>query len=459
MEERKNPGKIIPFTSIAAKLLAKRNAELIECKRERRPVALLAERCKGRDPADWTGYTPMGYEPEESDKKTWLGYRPARRLKKKVSYDDLGPLYCKKMKTLLSCAGKLRLRFDNEGYDTWERNWRLMAIIAFNSGFCASKEDCEYIQLQAAGGGNPELETHENWGRVINRLNKALGTNVTADEVYKYRLNESEARIGGYNPEFKSDQDAVTRQYIKELDCIDYIKCIVRYNRPRPGKAPKKQKRRIGQRKPTEDDKRVTAACDITCVATSFKEAREMIYNNAPLLKRCVVHEDGTLEIDMGEMPVVVIRSTHGLRFRNKAMPLVYILFGPKCPKSLRNKYTEYARRFVFYERIVRDNHYVYTHEPERDLLRYIDLVAVSADYWAKNPEVRFRTNELEVSGQKINRSCVFEGTLFIRPDGQIRYKDPKGVQTEWEPDPAVNPGGVSTVSKTLPVKPEGEGE
>ena len=113
----------------------------------------------------------------------------------------------------------------------------------------------------------------------------------------------------------------------------------------------------------------------------------------------------------------------------------------------------------MFYERIVRDNHYVYTHEPERDLLRYIDLVAVSADYWAKNTEVRFRTNELEVSGQKINRSCVFEGTLFIKPDGQIRYKDPKGVQTEWELDPAVNPGGISTVSKALPVKPVGEGE
>ena len=116
MEERKNPGKIIPFTSIAAKLLAKRDAEVIEYKRERQPVALLAERCNGRDFTGWTGYTPMGYEPEESDKRTWLGYRPARRLKKKVSYDDLGPLYSKKMKMLLSCAGKLRRRFDTEGY-------------------------------------------------------------------------------------------------------------------------------------------------------------------------------------------------------------------------------------------------------------------------------------------------------------------------------------------------------
>ena len=103
---------------------------------------------------------------------------------------------------------------------------------------------------------------------------------------------------------------------------------------------------------------------------------------------------------------------------------------------------------------LFKDNKYVYTHEPERDLLRYIDLVAVSADYWVKNPEMRFRTNEFEVTGQKINRSCVFEGTLFIRPDGQIRYKDPKGVHTDWEIDPAVNPNGIPTVSKSLPIKP-----
>lgn len=451
MGDQKNPGKVIPFTSIAAKQLDK---QAVEAQESKRPIALLAERCEEQKSDGWINYVPMKYEPEESDKKTWLNYKPAKKLKKKVSYDDLKPLYQKKMKTLLGYAHKLRRRFDCEGYDTQERNWRLMAIIAFNSGFWACKDDCEYTQFQAVGGSNWDLKKRENWIRVINRLNKALGTNVTADEVYDYRLNENEVRIGKYNPEFKSNQDAVTEQYVKELDCIDYIKCIVRYDKPCPNKAPKKQKRRIGPRRISDDDKRVVAACSITCVATSFKEAYDAIYDNVPLLERCTIHKDGTLEIDMKEMPVVVIRSTHGLRFRNKTMPLVYILFGPKCPKSLRNKYTEYARRFVFHERIVRDNKYVYTHEPERDLLRYIDLVAVSADYWVKNPEMRFRTNEFEVAGQKINRSCVFEGTLFIKPDGQIRYKDPKGVQTDWEIDPAVNPNGIPIVSKSLPIKP-----
>lgn len=440
--------KVAPFTSIVDKQDAR--------KREyRQPVALLAERCENSE-SDWTNYVPMKYEPEDTDKVSWLDYKPLKKLKEKVSYDDLRSVYARKMKTLINYAPKLRQRFDGEKYSVQERNWRLMAIIAFNSGYWMSKDDCEYTQFRAIGGRNWDLKKRKSWIKVVNRLNNMLGTNVTADDIYEYRLHENEDRVGKYSPEFKQNPTAVTEQYIKELDCIDYIKGIVRYSKKGKKKAlGTKQKRKIGKRRISKNDRLIVAEYNITYVETSFLYVYNAMYEDYDLLKRCIIHDDGTLEINMAEMPIMMVRSTHGLRFRNKTMPLVYILFGPKCPEALHDKYTEYARRFVFHERIVKDNKYVYTDEPYRDLLRYIDLAAASIDYWVKNPEVRYRTNEQEMKGKKRTLPSAFEGTLFIRPDGSISYKDPDGVQTEWEEDPALNSKGNPEVSEALPVEEE----
>ncbi len=451
----KNTGpKVRPFTSMVAKQLAKQAVEAQEIKQ---PVALLPERCEEQD-----SDTMVQYEPFEHEKKSWLHYEPLKKLKLKASYEDLRSTYIRKMKALVHNAEILRQRFDNENYSEIARNRRVAEIIAFNSGFWANKDDCEYTQYQATGGKKWDPKGRLNWIRTVDKLNEKLGTTLTADDLYDYRRNESRESIGNYGPEFKANADAITAQYNKDLEFIDYINGIVRYKHERVKKAPKKQKRKIGERKISKADELVIAERNITCVVTSYKELYDVLPNHIKLLEQCVIHNDGTLEINMSEIPVIVIRSKHGLRIRNKKMPLVFILFGPKCTLALRGKYKDYAKKYTFYERIVKDNGYILTSEPQMHLVRYQDLSPASADYWMNNPDTRYFTNmdrELEEGEEKEkhNRSGVFEGTLYVRPNGQIRYKGVDGKMTEWEDDPAADAKDAKTCSTEEELKADKE--
>lgn len=184
--------------------------------------------------------------------------------------------------------------------------------------------------------------------------------------------------------------------------------------------------------KMSKEVRQVALSAGKTYYATSFADLYDIITKESEFNGRYKKNDNGTISINMTEIPLTMIRSKYGLTKIDKDQSLVYILFGTnKGNSEAISQYMKYKLGSIFLEKY-HSNQILKSY-----YIDYYSLRPCGLKYWWINGNVRFvteREEKTEIGSKDSNVEITIsqdgECTLFIN-----------GRPFESEIDPAVNPG------------------
>lgn len=192
----------------------------------------------------------------------------------------------------------------------------------------------------------------------------------------------------------------------------------------------------------SEEVMKVAASTKRTYIAGSFEEVYELVTTRNDFEGRYEKNPDGTISINMADIPLTMVRAMYGLRVIDDAQPLVYIVFGPNGGNDKVIK--DHAKQEL--DLFLRNSH------EEKELqemhIGYYDLRPCGLEYWWTNVSKRFVSKKDNEAVDKVRNS---NATLVLSRDGECVLMT-EGFESEPEIDPAVNPGNAPV---TAPIEDE----
>ena len=192
----------------------------------------------------------------------------------------------------------------------------------------------------------------------------------------------------------------------------------------------------------SEEVMKVAASTKRTYIAGSFEEVYELVTTRNDFEGRYEKNPDGTISINMADIPLTMVRAMYGLRAVDDSQPLVYIVFGPNGgnDKVIRDHAKQELDLFL------RNSH----EEKELQEMRigYYDLRPCGLEYWWTNVSKRFVSKKDNEAVDKVRNS---NATLILSRGGECALAT-DGFESEPEIDPAVNPGNAPV---TAPIEDE----
>ena len=192
----------------------------------------------------------------------------------------------------------------------------------------------------------------------------------------------------------------------------------------------------------SEEVMKVAASTKRTYIAGSFEEVYELITTRNDFEGRYEKNPDGTISINMADIPLTMVRAMYGLRAVDDSQPLVYIVFGPNGGNDKVIK--DHAKQEL--DMFLKNSH------DEKELqemhIGYYDLRPCGLEYWWTNVSKRFVSKKDNEAVDKVRNS---NATLVLSRDGECVLMT-EGFESEPEIDPAVNPGNAPV---TAPIEDE----
>ena len=192
----------------------------------------------------------------------------------------------------------------------------------------------------------------------------------------------------------------------------------------------------------SEEVMKVAASTKRTYIAGSFEEVYELVTTRNDFEGRYEKNPDGTISINMADIPLTMVRAMYGLRVVDDSQPLVYIVFGPNGGNDKVIK--DHAKQEL--DLFLRNSH------EEKELqemhIGYYDLRPCGLEYWWTNVSKRFVSKKDNEAVDKVRNS---NATLVLSRDGECVLMT-EGFESEPEIDPAVNPGNAPV---TAPIEDE----
>lgn len=192
----------------------------------------------------------------------------------------------------------------------------------------------------------------------------------------------------------------------------------------------------------SEEVMKVAASTKRTYIAGSFEEVYELVTTRNDFEGRYEKNPDGTISINMADIPLTMVRAMYGLRAVDDSQPLVYIVFGPNGGNDKVIK--DHAKQEL--DLFLRNSH------EEKELqemhIGYYDLRPCGLEYWWTNVSKRFVSKKDNEAVDKVRNS---NATLVLSRDGECVLST-DSFESEPEIDPAVNPGNAPV---TAPIEDE----
>lgn len=192
----------------------------------------------------------------------------------------------------------------------------------------------------------------------------------------------------------------------------------------------------------SEDVVKVAQSTKRTYIAGSFEEVYNLVTTRNDFQGRYEKNPDGTISINMAEIPLTMIRAMYGLRVIDDSQPLVYIVFGPVGGNDKAIK--DHAKQEL--DMFLRNSH------EEKELqemhIGYYDLRPCGLEYWWTNVSKRFVSKRDDEAADNVRNS---NAVITISSDGDCILMV-NGEESELEMDPAVNPGNSPV---TVPIEDE----
>lgn len=192
----------------------------------------------------------------------------------------------------------------------------------------------------------------------------------------------------------------------------------------------------------SEEVMKVAASIKRTYIAGSFEEVYELVTTRNDFEGRYEENPDGTISINMADIPLTMVRAMYGLRAVDDSQPLVYIVFGPnggndKVIKDHAKQELDLFLRNSREEKELQEMH-----------IGYYDLRPCGLEYWWTNVSKRFVSKKDNEAVDKVRNG---NATLVLSRDGEcVLVTD--SFESEPEIDPAVNPGNAPV---TAPMEDE----
>lgn len=192
----------------------------------------------------------------------------------------------------------------------------------------------------------------------------------------------------------------------------------------------------------SEEVMKVAASTKRTYIAGSFEEVYELVTTRNDFEGRYEKNPDGTISINMADIPLTMVRTMYGLRAVDDSQPLVYIVFGPNGgnDKAIKDHAKQELDRFLrnsYREKELQEMH-----------IGYYDLHPCGLEYWWTNVSKRFVSKKDNEAVDKVRNS---NATLILSRDGECVLAA-EDFESDPEIDPAVNPGNAPV---TAPIEDE----
>lgn len=194
----------------------------------------------------------------------------------------------------------------------------------------------------------------------------------------------------------------------------------------------------------SEEVMKVAASTKRTYIAGSFEEVYELVTTRNDFEGRYEKNPDGTISINMADIPLTMVRAMYGLRAVDDSQPLVYIVFGPNGGNDKVIK--DHAKQEL--DMFLKNSH------DEKELqemhIGYYDLRPCGLEYWWTNVSKRF-VSLSKKDNEAVDKVRNSNATLILSRDGECVLAT-EGFESEPEIDPAVNPGNAPV---TAPIEDE----
>lgn len=348
---------------------------------------------------------------KESKGMRFLG-KKSRPLNEGYDANTLQNLYYEKIAALASVQGQRNLKYKFNRMSEEEKNTELSKLLlynfpaGFNGGFLNSVISKAYGSPNWLGEINKSFHTSLDLNTLKTNLERFRGKQIVTN--YEKIGKTEQANIDFIN------KGRASRMNAQEVEIAESSRMHI-----------------------------VTSFEDLYDFLTDPKNGFEGRYEENP---------DGTISVSMSELPIVMVRSTMGLRAFDESQPLVYIVFGPRYVENAGQAIASLAKKEVTIEAI---NPVYDPKEQRRLMLDYYQLVGCSLAYWwngkTRSGESARYFSDITANGRPVEKLTSPDCILTIAPSGQCMFSY-DGVDSEWEDDPAVNPGNNATVSANLPV-------